>query len=355
MKGAILLNYYTQYEEKRVEARYVDCSLSNNRDELLIQLFQNIQPIDLFTALNEYPHDNYACLGTLLSSICMDKHLVLGSGSEDLICRINHFLLQKKSVGIVKPNFYRISQTLPFHYSVLVSCSKTDLSLDTQPIADSIEKNKLEAVWISNPNTITGKGFTCKELEKLIRAYPSVLFIIDEASIDSIINIAEYSSMCIDTAPYDNLITLRTFSKFYGMPGLRLGYAAMSSCIFAEILQNNGQVFPINNANTLLVKKISEAAELFKDIRLKITEHKERLLELISKSKFLYGYTSLTNVMLVGSHQFQVWAALEERGILTYALSDEVECGFEDCVRLTIHSSEMLFQRLYNALEAIAL
>ena len=97
-----------------------------------------------------------------------------------------------------------------------------DYRFDVEALAKSITK-KTKVIYICNPNNPTGTYITKKEFDYLMSHVPShVLVILDEAYF-------EFADACEDYPNsmdyrYDNVLTLRTFSKAYGLSGIRIGY-----------------------------------------------------------------------------------------------------------------------------------
>ena len=104
------------------------------------------------------------------------------------------------------------------------------------------ERTKL--IFIANPNNPTGTHIAAVELEEFVAQVPEkTLVVIDEAYV-------EYGDETVDTiswlADYPNLIITRTFSKAYGLAGLRVGYA-LSHPEVADLLNRIRQPFNVNN------------------------------------------------------------------------------------------------------------
>lgn len=81
-------------------------------------------------------------------------------------------------------------------------------------------------VYLSNPNNPTGILYNTSELQCLSKEFPNTVFIIDEAYIE----FSESASMISDECP-ENVVVLRSFSKSFGIAGLRLGYCVTSNSI----------------------------------------------------------------------------------------------------------------------------
>lgn len=92
-------------------------------------------------------------------------------------------------------------------------------------------KRSPKAVYLVNPNNPTGIILHREKLIKLIKSYPSTLFIIDEAYIE----FTDEHSLCSIVQETQNLVVTRTFSKCFGLAGVRLGYMVASLSIIQTI------------------------------------------------------------------------------------------------------------------------
>src|SRR5262249_49752338 len=82
-----------------------------------------------------------------------------------------------------------------------------------------------EVVWICNPNNPTGQLWRAEDLRSWISAFPDTLFVIDESFLPFLREDPQVS-LIPAVATFSNLIVLRSLTKIYAFPGLRLGYAA---------------------------------------------------------------------------------------------------------------------------------
>ena len=114
---------------------------------------------------------------------------------------------------------------------------------DLKAMSQAVQDNpNTKIVFIANPNNPTGTQLEQKELRQFVASVPSsVLVVLDEAYI-------EYSPESNNRAlldEFDNVIIVRTFSKAYGLAGLRVGYA-LSSVAVAELLNRIRQPFNVS-------------------------------------------------------------------------------------------------------------
>lgn len=105
---------------------------------------------------------------------------------------------------------------------------------------------KTSVVVITNPNNPTGTLLSFEEQEKFVAAVPeNVLVVIDEAYIHFVKD-PQYRTAVSLTRKYDNVIVTRTFSKVFGMPGMRLGYG-----ICSQAIQEKLRFYSTGRANAL--------------------------------------------------------------------------------------------------------
>lgn len=99
---------------------------------------------------------------------------------------------------------------------------------DILSIRESVEKEKPEMVLMASPNNPTGNSLTKEELHEILSFIPrETVIVIDEAYASFANKDTSYIKPLIEEFP--NLLIIRTLSKFYGLPGLRLGFAFMGA------------------------------------------------------------------------------------------------------------------------------
>jgi len=350
----MIMNYMSEYSFLRGSKKYHDYSLSINKDNTLIDIIPDVSKRELLNLLNSYPDEKNTRLKELLQKQFGIQRVLIGSGSEDIILRINRILLKNMIVGVVTPNFYRTYETLCCQPILIdVSYNASELFLDIEELMKKISHKKFKAIWISNPNPITGKAFNKKMLTNLVEMYNTILFLIDEASIDSAKSVDEISMLEI-AEKYNNLIVIRSFSKFYGFPGMRLGFAVGSER-YLKIIENNSPIYPVNNLNIIIVESIFKNIDKYITIKDRLSQNKEKLRNVINNTN-LYYIDSLTNTIIVGSKLpgLNLWEYLMKNKIIALSLDGEHGIITKNCVRLTVHSGYEEFEFLYDRIKAVA-
>lgn len=244
--------------------------------------------------INYYPDGTYKNLREALAQYTNTKpeNIVVGSGSDEIIDLLLKLILSEgDSIITTPPSFsmYEIYAKL-YKGNVISVPRESDFSLDIPAIKKAFTK-KVKAIFICNPNNPTGTITTLKEIEELLQL--ETLIVVDEAYF-------EFSNLTAVglLKKYDNLIILRTFSKWAGLAGLRIGYGIMNP-FFAEKLMGIKSPFNVNLlADTTAIATLEDLSFAKKSIQ-KIVSEKEIMYKKLSQIGFLNIYPSYGNFLFV--------------------------------------------------------
>ncbi|MDR8393319.1 histidinol-phosphate transaminase [Aliifodinibius sp. S!AR15-10] len=189
---------------------------------------ERVQPAveKALSTIHDYPDP----IGRKLRSKIANRHgfarenVILGYGSESLIANMCRTFFDKDEDAITSEatfaNFwiYAEVQDIPVHKIPMTEGYRFDL----QAMADAItEQTKL--IYIANPNNPTGTFVTQEEFDAFMDRVPEdIIVVMDEAYFEYAETIHDYPDSL--TYSHENLLTLRTFSKAYGLAGFRIGY-----------------------------------------------------------------------------------------------------------------------------------
>ena len=176
--------------------------------------------------LHFYPDGNAFYLKqTLAARLKVDPaSLIFGNGSNELIEFIGHALLAPGDEVVVSQYCFAVYPIVTHLFGGrLVTVPAKKYGHDLAAMRAAITQ-RTKIVFVANPNNPTGTQAARAHVLRLVRAMPAqVLLVMDEAYID-------FPDQPVDLVPWirkgqtPNLILLRTFSKIYGLAGLRLGY-----------------------------------------------------------------------------------------------------------------------------------
>ena len=173
----------------------------------------------------DYPHPQAADFAEVLADFHQFKaeNVFVTNGSVEAMFLMAHAFAGKKS-AIIYPCFSEYE----------MACTRFNHRLSFIPNQQflSADFTGLNLVWLGNPNNPDGKSFSVSEIEKLLTANPSVLFIIDEAFDHLCVGLKSSSQLL---KRFENLVIIRSFTKAFAIPGLRLGYVLAPDRIIEKI------------------------------------------------------------------------------------------------------------------------
>lgn len=198
----------------------------------VVSAFRNfdIRKLAFYTRI--YDEGKKSIFSVYLSQLYhIDEHQVMvGYGAEDLLKKTVHYFLTKGSNRtMLIPKFswwYYQSiadevEGVTEQYPMYEEGDTFTYRLDE--LKEIVAARKPRLLLLASPNNPTGNGLTSGELEEVIAAVPSeTIVVIDEAYASFVSKEADYIKRIVET--YPNVVICRTMSKFYGLPGLRLGY-----------------------------------------------------------------------------------------------------------------------------------
>lgn len=287
---------------------------------------------------NRYPDPMQQALKEKISRIkgVPPSNIFLGNGSDeaiDLLFRI--FCEPGKDNAIVFPPTYGMYEVCAAMNDILIkNIPLTDkYQLDLDAIEDAIDPfTKL--IFICSPNNPTGNSIERSDIEVLLHNFNGIV-VIDEAYI----NFAKQKTFIPELMEYPNLVVLQTFSKAWGLAGLRLGMAFAGQPIIDYL---NKVKYPYNiNAATqqLAIEALDHIPTVNDWIHITATE-REWLIEQLSDLEITQTiHPSDANFLLVKiDSASKVYEFLQSKGIIVRDRSNVSGC--ENCLRITVGTPE---------------
>jgi histidinol-phosphate aminotransferase len=218
--------------------------------------------------LNRYPDGSGFYLSQALAKHCgVDlNQVILGNGSNELIeLAVRTFVQTGDEVVSADPSFvvYKLVTQAANGTNVIVPCK--DMRHDLDAMAERIT-TKTKIVFIANPNNPTGTMNTKAEMDRFMAKVPDhVLVAVDEAYFEYVTR-ADYPDSLDYLRDGKNILALRTFSKIYGLAGLRIGYGITKPEI-AEPMNKVRQPFNTNSlAQTAALAALADRKHVEKSV-----------------------------------------------------------------------------------------
>ena len=196
---------------------------------------------------------------------------------------------------------------------VVSSPRRADFSLDLDAIEKAVGQHRPRLFFVASPNNPDGSWLPDGDLERLL-ALPMIV-VLDEAYVE----FAGGERSRIRHVPHhDNLIVLRTFSKWAGLAGLRVGFGAFPAALMPHLWKIKQPYNVSVAAATAAIAVLQDPIYLEGHIA-RMTAERERLTRLLTQIPYLHPYPSQSNFVLcqvVGRDARALKLALEQEGIL---------------------------------------
>lgn len=271
----------------------------------------------------------------------LDENILLTSGSDTALEYIVTCLLNNEHTKLfyLLPNYSYIIDYLKKHKKNSIIPIEFDILKDNYKLSSYLDKyeniNDNHVIYISNPNNPTGLCIDKTDLELCILKYNKLNFVIDEAYIEFA---DKNETVCEFVKSFPNLYIIKTFSKAYGIAGLKLGY----------ILSQKQNIITIHNnaLNEASLTEISKCAGNYilenlsyydKNIN-DIINNRLNFLSFLDKNDIFYIPTHASFVSIyIGKNSCEFTYNLQEKGIVVRNKTKDTNMyGF---VRITVGTS----------------
>ncbi len=287
---------------------------SMNFEEKILDFSSNISPGGIpknvksilgksLKNIENYPdNDSSSLILSLKKYTGLDKtNLVVGNGAIEIIYNFCFaFLSEKTPVLIPIPTFQEYETASKLNNSKISFFKTMNLSEDLDSFISKIPKNG--CVFLCNPNNPTGKLISKKEILSIIKTSKklSTIVFVDECFIELVPDANE--SVIKYVKKFDNLFVLRSLTKSFGLPGIRIGYGAASKQI-VKILQKIKIPWSINSlAQDAGVLALKNKSHLNKSKEI-IKKESQFIKSKITKLEGYECQNSSTNFILIKTKQ----------------------------------------------------
>lgn len=243
-----------QYETVRYDANLNPMGIPGSIKRALLSNVDNV---------NRYPTEYYTNLKKAVSTYtgACEEHIIYGNGSSDLLRLFAALIMPKKAIIPVpssveyekvltvfgcETDFYELSEDNNYKLDINDFVSKLDSSYD--------------AIILGNPNNPTSQIISRDDMETLAEVCKQleIYLIIDEMYIEFTENYKDLTAVPL-TKDYDNIIILRSVSKFFCIPGLRFAYAIMNNP------ENMAIIEMTSTPNSISVLSAAACVDVFAD------------------------------------------------------------------------------------------
>jgi histidinol-phosphate aminotransferase len=279
-----------------------------------------------------YPDPNHSLLREQLSLYTGQptERIICSSGSGELIDLLMRALLQPGDTIVdCPPTFGMYGFDAGIHGARVIEVPRDDaFSIDIEGVAEATERHSAKLIFVTLPNNPTGNLTSRVEIERLLEL--PLMVIVDEAYVE----FAGVSAIDL-VGRYPNLAVLRSFSKWAGLAGLRIGYGLFHEELIQHLWKIK-QPYNINvAAQAAALGSLEDVDYLMEKVRCIIAE-RERIYARLQTLPGLHVYPSNANFLLcrvTGGDARAIKDELMRRGILVRYFNKP---GLSDCIRFSI-------------------
>jgi len=297
-------------------------------------------------AIGRYPDRESDDLKTAISEFYSVNRgrLLIGGGCSELIHLVANTLLKPGDQALVLgPTFSEYSRATRLALAKVENCDASESNNFAVPyslIDERLDSKRFKMVWVCNPNNPTAQVISSGRLISWLNRHPETWFVVDESYID-------FSEQAESMLPnlHANLIVLRSMTKTFAIPGVRLGFAALSqeAC---ELLRSRRVPWnvssPAQAAGVAAIGDINYYQSALREVR----ESKTRLINDLKSAGFntIDGDTNFFLLKIDNGRSLR--ENLFRKGM---AVRDCTSFGLNDYVRIASHSGSNN-RRLVHAL-----
>ncbi|MBR3822995.1 MAG: histidinol-phosphate aminotransferase family protein [Kiritimatiellae bacterium] len=276
-----------------------------------------------------------------------EKQVLLGYGGEDILKNAVHFYLTAGG-----GNSIMIPEFSWWYYNRIASeCggvtkmyplyeSDDTFRYDVDELIALAQQNRPRMLLLASPNNPTGNSLTSAEIGKIMEGVPAeTIVLVDEAYASFITTDTDYIAPLVNR--YDNLIICRTLSKFYGLPGLRMGFGFMGKN-HDDFLNYANKYLGYNRFSEEVALAALESDAYYRGVADQMDWGRRLFQDKLGKLPGFKVYRSVANFILIKYPEglkAPLQASLAAKDCKIKFMTDK---GLESCVRITLGRPEQV-------------
>lgn len=271
-----------------------------------------------------------------------EERLLLSYGSEEMLKQVVHCYLHKGETLLLPKQswwYYKKVASEVFGKEVEYSLAERNgrFEYDVRQICDLYDQYHPQLVLIASPNNPTGTSISGEDLAAVVNHCSSSVIVLDEAYFGFTSESNDHLKELLEA--HQRLVIMRTFSKYYALAGLRIGYACVGEDL-KHLVEFSARYLGYNQLSEKIALAALDSPEYYRAITRKMRADKEMFYRGFSELRGFTPFPSDANFILVrypaGMKRF-LEDSLKRKNIVVKFLSDP---GLEDCMRITIGTRE---------------
>ena len=306
--------------------------------------------------MTQYPSG--MSVNSMLAAKCfgvLKEHIVIGNGAAELIKSLMEHIVEGR-IGMIRPTF----EEYPNRYKneiVVFRSNKEDFSYTAEDIKTFYADHKIDWLVLINPDNPSGNYIPYSDVLSIVDwcKQSGIGLILDESFVDFASEAGQRDVTLInetDLGRYDRLYVVKSISKSYGVPGLRLGVIASSDADTIGYIKKDVVIWNINSFGEFYMQIYEKYAKDYRNALVRFRESRKLMFDKLNAMEGLDVINSEANYFmcrLTGNADVQgLCASLYNSNILIKDLTSKIDNGSQ-YIRLaikTVEENDALIQAL---------
>ena len=317
--------------------------------EKVIKAIKDFDPETLCFYTRIYDEGKKSVVTVRLSEIynVPEEQVLIGYGGEEILKNaIHYYLMEGENKTILIPEF-----SWWYYNRVAGECGGSFEMYPLYETGDTFAYNIDEVIEYTNrvhprmlllasPNNPTGNSLTSAEIGRIMENIPSdTMVFVDEAYASFITTDTDYIAPLV--MKYNNLIIARTLSKFYGLPGLRVGFGFMGAG-HEMFLSYSNKYLGYNRFSESVARAALESDEHYRNVANQMEWDRQLFKKELGSRPGFKVYKSVANFILI-KYPTEIKERLQKAlGEQDYKIKFMSDKGLEDCLRITLGRKEQI-------------
>lgn len=266
--------------------------------------------------------------------------VVVGNGAAELIKILIHKISGK--VGFIRPTFEEYPNCCQIEQQVVMDTRDTDFQYSAEDICSFFEGTFIKTLVLVNPDNPSGHYLSKNDILILINwcRERDICLILDESFAD----FADYDLSFLNSSGlmlYDKLYIIKSISKSYGVPGIRLGVLASNDADMMKKVQDELPIWNINSYAEFFLQILEKYKDDYNISLKKMAESRGKMMVTLSKIPFLRIFPSQANYVMcellndVKSDELAIY--LLKKNILIKNLTNKIDDG-KEYIRIAVRT-----------------
>lgn len=283
------------------------------------------------------------------------KHIIVGNGAAELIKTLLE-AIDTGRVGVIRPTFEEYPNRISSENLEVMIPVSSGYRYSEKDIISYFDEHPINTLVLINPDNPSGNYITNEGIMRLIEwaGEKGIILIIDESFVD----FADRNPVSLldeqILRKYDRLFVVKSISKSYGVPGIRLGVLACSDEALIDKVRRILPIWNINSPGEFFMQIFTKYEQEYRESLAQMCESRKRLKDELDRIGYLRCFDSAANYLMcevTGRDSAKVCEYLLNRNILIKDLTSKINDG-KQYIRIAVKTSEEN-KKLLDALRSL--